>query len=86
MAVWRSGSFHYLVGKLQHDRDASNEESYRCFIYEKTRGPTAYRIAQSGDASCSGISNPLEGARTFTLKKGRNSNGSMKLIFQVFKL
>lgn len=28
----------YLVGKLHHNHATSNEDRYRCFVYEKTNG------------------------------------------------
>ncbi|CAG7823284.1 unnamed protein product [Allacma fusca] len=66
---------------MQYRHHASYEERYRCFVYEKTKkggGTGQYnnsdsniivRVAQSGDATCNGLS-PSEGSRTMTLRKG----------------
>nr|KAF7439309.1 hypothetical protein H0235_001700 [Vespula pensylvanica] len=100
LATWKEGSSRYLVGRLHHNHASSNEDRYRCFVYEKASqtvqgnlnraamgmgamhhdvalpsGPVPegaadiYRVAQSGDATCNGLSSPMEGSRTMTLKK-----------------
>ncbi|KAI4490562.1 hypothetical protein M0804_003506 [Polistes exclamans] len=110
LATWKEGSSRYLVGRLHHNHASSNEDRYRCFVYEKAsqtvqgnlnrgsmggmggmggmdhdvalppRGPPPsgpvpegaaeiYRVAQSGDATCNGLSSATEGSRTMTLKK-----------------
>lgn len=38
LATWKEGSLRYLVGKLHHNHATSNEDRYRCFVYEKTNG------------------------------------------------
>lgn len=82
LAQWKDGSNHYLMGKLDSRMGTSNfEEKYRCFVLEKIKdhskqesnghAPTiGYKVAQSGDASCSGVNSATEGARAFTLMKG----------------
>ncbi|CAL8089133.1 unnamed protein product [Orchesella dallaii] len=68
LAEWRDGAYHFLVGKLNYQLAASNEDRYRCFIYERTKGHII-KIAESGDATCIGLSSPTEGARTLTFQK-----------------
>lgn len=83
LATWKEGSSRYLVGKIEHGHATSNEDRYRCFVYD--RSPTssvgggtngreddgfAYRVAQSGDATCNGLLSPVEGSRTMTLYRG----------------
>jgi hypothetical protein len=89
VATWKEGSARYLVGRLRHRHATSDEERYRCFVYEKAGGepelqqqqvaaPRAshsgehvdFWVAQSGDATCNGLFNPLEGSRTLKLRKG----------------
>ncbi|XP_050557033.1 uncharacterized protein LOC118282328 isoform X1 [Spodoptera frugiperda] len=36
LATWKEGSLRFLVGKLHHNHATSNEDRYRCFVYEKT--------------------------------------------------
>ncbi len=58
-AEWKEGSHQYLLGKLRPDhRTSTNEESYRCFIFESLKRPghTGYNVAISGDATCTGVS------------------------------
>ncbi|KAJ9598777.1 hypothetical protein L9F63_026688, partial [Diploptera punctata] len=75
LATWKEGSSRYLVGKIHHNHATSNEDRYRCFVYEKSTLPGArddgvdYRVAQSGDATCNGLFSPMEGSRTMTLRK-----------------
>ncbi|EZA48163.1 hypothetical protein X777_14048, partial [Ooceraea biroi] len=75
LATWKEGSSRYLVGRLHHGHASSNEDRYRCFVYEKAGGQTVqgsaevYRVAQSGDATCNGLFSPMEGSRTMTLRK-----------------
>jgi len=35
LATWKDGNAHYIVGTLSHSRATSNEERFRCFVYEK---------------------------------------------------
>ncbi|ODN00492.1 hypothetical protein Ocin01_06185, partial [Orchesella cincta] len=73
LAEWRDGAYHFLVGKLNYQLAASNEDRYRCFIYERTKGHII-KIAESGDATCIGLSTPVEGARTLTFQKSKQSS------------
>lgn len=76
LATWKEGSSRYLVGKLHHSHATSNEDRFRCFVYEKASPASEaldgvdYRVAQSGDATCNGLFSATEGSRTMTLKKG----------------
>ncbi|KAJ8940121.1 hypothetical protein NQ318_009835 [Aromia moschata] len=76
LAVWKEGSSRYLVGKIHHSHATSNEDRFRCFVYEKASPASEaldgvdYRVAQSGDATCNGLFSATEGSRTMTLKKG----------------
>ncbi|XP_073951309.1 uncharacterized protein isoform X2 [Choristoneura fumiferana] len=81
LATWKEGSLRFLVGKLHHNHATSNEDRYRCFVYEKTNasnsmkegpsttGDVEYRVAQSGDATCNGLFSATEGSRTMALKR-----------------
>ncbi|CAH1115807.1 unnamed protein product [Psylliodes chrysocephalus] len=75
LALWKEGSSRYLVGKIYHSHVTSNEDRYRCFVYEKASSASEaldgvdYRVAQSGDATCNGLFSATEGSRTMTLKK-----------------
>ncbi|RLU19343.1 hypothetical protein DMN91_007900 [Ooceraea biroi] len=40
LATWKEGSSRYLVGRLHHGHASSNEDRYRCFVYEKAGGQT----------------------------------------------
>lgn len=35
LATWKDGNSRYLVGLVSHHHAVSNEERYRCFVYEK---------------------------------------------------
>ncbi|XP_020287682.1 uncharacterized protein LOC109856623 [Pseudomyrmex gracilis] len=39
LATWKEGSSRYLVGRLHHGHASSNEDRYRCFVYEKANQP-----------------------------------------------
>lgn len=51
---------------MEHAAAHSNEDRFRCFIYEEWRGPSGqvegYHIAISGDATCDGVQSPNEGS------------------------
>lgn len=58
LATWKDGNSRYLVGLVSHHHATSNEERYRCFVYEKIAGGSKeaeYKLAQSGDATCNGL-------------------------------
>lgn len=44
LATWKDGNSRYLVGLVTHHHAISNEERYRCFVYEKTSQSGKYRI------------------------------------------
>lgn len=72
LATWKEGSTKYLIGKIAQGNRRSlttDEDQYRCFIYQRglDHGKTTYYIAQSGDATCSGLQSPTEGSRTMKL-------------------
>lgn len=67
LATWREGTFHYLVGRLHHKMATIDEERYRCFVYHKQ--DHTYQVAQSGEATCSGLLTPNEGSRNMKLTK-----------------
>ncbi|VEN51904.1 unnamed protein product, partial [Callosobruchus maculatus] len=72
LATWKEGSTRYLIGKIQQGnrRSASDEDQYRCFIYQRSteNGKTIYNVAQSGDATCTGLdATAFEGSRTMKL-------------------
>ncbi|GBP86643.1 hypothetical protein EVAR_81943_1 [Eumeta japonica] len=73
LATWKEGSTRYLVGQItqvqRRNSIVSDEDTYRCFIYKgqhMDKGMTYY-IAQSGDATCNGLSSPTDGSRTMRL-------------------
>ena len=73
-STWKDGSFHFMVGKRFHAHATSDEEKYRCFIFEyinPLRPQEGVLMAQSGDATCNGLFSPLEGSTTMRMKEGR---------------
>ena len=69
-ADWKEGSYRYLVGKLHHDSAKTDEDRFRCFVFDKTKeAPEGYEIAQSGDATCDGLLSPKDGSRTMKIYK-----------------
>ena len=76
LATWKDGSTWYLVGKLHHAMAQSDEDRYRCFVYERSQGQgrerrSTYDVAQSGDATCNGLLSAKEGSRTMRLTKSK---------------
>lgn len=74
LATWKDGNSRYLVGLVSHHHATSNEERYRCFVYEKITGSGSskeaeYKLAQSGDATCNGLDSAEVGSRIMTLRK-----------------
>lgn len=96
IAGWKEGSYRFLVGRVHHSNGIpmSTEDRFKCFIYERTTsqrqlkgsstsGDVEYRVAQSGDATCSGLFSPLEGSRTMILKKGTSLSIVVMLILSM---
>ncbi|XP_054274024.1 uncharacterized protein LOC128993927 [Macrosteles quadrilineatus] len=72
LAYWKDGSTRYLVGQLQHKMATTDEDRYRCFVWERraySKTKVAFDVAQSGDATCNGLLSPTEGSRTMRLTK-----------------
>lgn len=69
LATWREGSMRYLVGKLEHNMATSDEDKYRCFVYDRFKDGSGYMVAQSGDATCNGLFSAAEGSKTMRLLK-----------------
>ncbi|XP_046742888.1 uncharacterized protein LOC124409356 [Diprion similis] len=74
LATWREGSTRYLVARLNGERLTTDEDRYRCFIYAKS-GRNSWNLAQSGDATCSGVLSATEGARTLNMTQSRSPVG-----------
>ncbi|CAK9819187.1 hypothetical protein ANTQUA_LOCUS10086 [Anthophora quadrimaculata] len=70
LATWKEGSTHNLVARLNlsHTHKTSDEDSYRCFIYEQTSN-NSWNLAQSADASCTGLSSVKEGGKMFRMRQ-----------------
>ncbi|XP_043286807.1 uncharacterized protein [Venturia canescens] len=75
LATWRDGRLQYLMGTLKpFDRSApGNEETFRCFLYEKyphhQGGKVVYAIAESGESTCNGLNSLSEGSKIIKLMK-----------------
>ncbi|KPI96237.1 hypothetical protein RR46_12267, partial [Papilio xuthus] len=73
LATWKEGSTRYLVGQIsqvqRRNSIASDEDTFRCFVYKGQHGERSmtYNIAQSGDATCNGLSSPTDGSRIMKL-------------------
>lgn len=68
LGEWKEGSTRYLVGRMEHRNAKTDEDKFRCFVFEK-RGDGSFNVAQSGDATCDGLSSAIEGSRTMKLNK-----------------
>ena len=74
-ASWKDGSLYYLVAKIHHAHALTDEEKYRCFVYEFTnkrnKSSSGIQLAMSGDATCNGLLSPRDGSRTLSLSIGK---------------
>ena len=66
LATWKEGSSQYLVVRLNQTGIAADENRYRCILYEKLSNATL-KLAQSGEASCNGLTNTGEGSRNLQM-------------------
>ncbi|XP_033607260.1 uncharacterized protein LOC111864295 [Cryptotermes secundus] len=57
LATWKEGSSRYLVGKIHHNHATSNEDRYRCFVYEKSTLPG---VSGTGELNGEGLYHTLE--------------------------
>lgn len=72
VGTWKEGSHHFLVGKVHHMGVHSNEDRFRCYIFEERRKDgrvEGYDVAVSGDATCDGVQSPNEGSTTLVLRR-----------------
>ncbi|KAJ8706340.1 hypothetical protein PYW08_010966 [Mythimna loreyi] len=73
LATWKEGSTRYLVGLIsqvqRRNSISTDEDMYRCFVYKGQHADKSvtYNIAQSGDATCNGLTSPVDGSRTMKL-------------------
>lgn len=71
LASWKDGSTKYMIGKLEHlSPTLSDEDKYRCFVVGKSNGGS-FEMAQSGDATCNGMSSPTDGSRVMKFTRGK---------------
>ncbi|CAL4091075.1 unnamed protein product, partial [Meganyctiphanes norvegica] len=71
LATWKDGSNRFLVGKSNHPLANSEEDKYRCYLYEawNNHNSSGFHVAQSGDATCNGLFSVKDGSRTLKLTK-----------------
>ncbi|XP_031785287.1 uncharacterized protein LOC100114326 isoform X1 [Nasonia vitripennis] len=58
LATWKEGSNRYLVGRLHNGHSLSNEDRYRCFVYER-RGQNVAGLNRAAAAAL-GIASVLD--------------------------
>lgn len=94
---WKEGSTRYLVGKMSHRITRTDEDKFRCFVFERRNHGSSgdeetsviepvnegYLLAQSGDATCDGLSSVYEGSRTMKLSQSSPVIGSCDFPFEV---
>lgn len=74
--LWKEGTTRYLIAKMEHKDTITDEDKFRCFVYDKRRNESGYQIAQSGDATCDGLFSATEGSRTMTLTRSESFSGA----------
>ncbi|KAF2366557.1 hypothetical protein FHG87_002685 [Trinorchestia longiramus] len=84
LGSWKEGVNHYLVGKINHTHANSDNDRYRCFIYEHGLHPdipdaTMMYLAQSADATCQGLISAYEGGETMKLTRANQGSKKCKL-------
>ncbi|XP_037092717.1 uncharacterized protein LOC119112602, partial [Pollicipes pollicipes] len=71
MGMWKEGSARYLVTRRVSSAIATSEDRYRCFIYERAKPKEEawldYRLAESAEATCSGLFSTRDGTRRLKL-------------------
>ncbi|XP_022249821.1 uncharacterized protein LOC106466155 isoform X1 [Limulus polyphemus] len=53
----------------------TDDDKFRCFVYDRIQDNSGFRIAQSGDATCDGLFSAIEGSRTMKLTRVRHPHG-----------
>uniref|UniRef100_A0A1B6D3A2 Ig-like domain-containing protein n=1 Tax=Clastoptera arizonana TaxID=38151 RepID=A0A1B6D3A2_9HEMI len=71
LAKWKDGATQYLIGKIHNAMVTSDEDRYRCFVYERIprNNKVVFRVAQSGDATCNGLLSSTEGSKIMVLTR-----------------
>ena len=72
---WTDGTTHFFTGEISSSNQLVRDDAdrYRCFIYESAPATSSYdyMMAQSGEASCSGLTSINAGYRVLRLSKGK---------------
>ncbi|XP_017297916.1 uncharacterized protein LOC103505445 isoform X2 [Diaphorina citri] len=89
LAVWRENSIFFMIAQLTDWKDPSSpsyaslpyvppsdENQYRCFVFDSN--VQGFNMAQSGDATCTALTNPNEGSKTFKLTKDEGAVSKCK--------
>lgn len=82
LGSWKDGTDHYFAGKINHSHVSTNEDRYRCFMYEKARhdhfAPDSeddedteplWRLTMSNDAACQSLNSVRDAAKIMKLRK-----------------
>ncbi|KAG1680689.1 hypothetical protein GQR58_012223 [Nymphon striatum] len=67
LATWKEGPVSYLIGKLDHKMVSTDDDRFRCFVYENVRRTNELVISQSEDATCNGLRESADGDRVMNL-------------------
>lgn len=82
LATWKEGSTQYLVARLNGTATLNDESRYRCFVYAKS-GNSTWNLAQSGDASCNGLTSATDGAKTLRMTQSEYINYYFSVDFSI---
>ncbi|CAM1328113.1 Uncharacterised protein g9676 [Pycnogonum litorale] len=79
LATWKDGLLNYVIGQMEHALVSSDNDRYRCFVYERLKGrENILRISQSPDATCNGLDHSNAGSRIMKLIKVKEESSSCK--------
>lgn len=73
LGMWKEGSARYLVTRRVTPSVTLPEDAFRCFIYERAKpqeqGWLDYRLAESAEATCSGLFSTSDGSTRLSLQR-----------------
>lgn len=74
LASWREGRYSFLVGRMEDAHTNTDEDRYRCIMWErgKEKGVPAIFLSISGDASCNGLFSTREGRALVLFEESPN--------------
>lgn len=91
LGTWKEGSSRYLLGRFTYQHHASNEERFRCFVYEKSKkggvfSSPAIQVVQGNlgnNSAAAALTSNANNNNNGGGNQGQGQGGSSDVLFRV---